>query len=150
MLSVVVLVFLIMALKAGSDLSQPRPKPAEGLEVDSMFTANLTGLEDGESLDPAIGLDEDLVRAKSGLIEQTWLNQKGQNLALTPSQIREEILRSFAEPDYALLNSRPPREIECDVPLYGEGAAEIEGEDEGVLLLLGIFSGADRRKRRDM
>jgi hypothetical protein len=56
--------------------------------------------------------------------------------------LEEEIQRSFEEPDFALLASRQPYQIGCDIPL--------EGEDKGVLVFLGIFSAADSKERRDL
>ena len=58
--------------------------------------------------------------------------------------IEGEIQRSFEEPDFALLSGLQPSQIGCDVPLPGEG------EDEGVLVFLGIFSAADKKDRRDL
>jgi hypothetical protein len=59
-----------------------------------------------------------------------------------------DIQRSFEEPDYALLSGLQPSEIGCDIPLQGEGGGG--GQDEGVLIFLGIFSVADKRERRDL
>ncbi|GFZ45356.1 hypothetical protein JCM24511_03082 [Saitozyma sp. JCM 24511] len=56
--------------------------------------------------------------------------------------LEEEIQRSFEEPDFALLASRQPYQIGCDIPL--------EGEDKGVLVFLGIFSAAGSKERRDL
>ena len=60
--------------------------------------------------------------------------------------VEQDIQRSFEEPDYALLSGTQPSRIGCDVPLSGEGAP---GE-EGVMVFLGIFSGYDKKDRRDL
>lgn len=57
-----------------------------------------------------------------------------------------EIQRSFEEPDFALLSSKQPHEIGCDVPVdwRGEKGQGPEGgvnkSEDGVLVLLGVFS----------
>ncbi|BEI86425.1 hypothetical protein CcaverHIS002_0607120 [Cutaneotrichosporon cavernicola] len=53
-----------------------------------------------------------------------------------------DVWREWDEPDFALLSSRPPHQIGCDVPLDGENA--------GTLVFLGIFSSAPARERRDL
>lgn len=56
--------------------------------------------------------------------------------------VDEVVYRSFEEPDFALLSGKQPSRIGCDVPL--------EGEEKGVLVFLGIFSGAGKKERRDL
>ncbi len=58
--------------------------------------------------------------------------------------VDEEIQRSFEEPSFGLLSGMQPSQIGCDVPLDGA-----EGE-KGVLVFLGIFSGQDKKDRRDL
>lgn len=60
---------------------------------------------------------------------------------------KEEISRSFEEPDFALLSGKQPSERGCDVPLSGQGESE---DDEGKLVFLGIFSTALSKERRDL
>jgi hypothetical protein len=62
------------------------------------------------------------------------------------AEVKEEISRSFEEPDFALLSGKQPSERGCDVPLAGEAG----GQNEGKLVFLGIFSAADKKERRDL
>lgn len=66
------------------------------------------------------------------------VNGTGAATNSTPARLQ----RSFEEPDFALLSGLQPHEIGCDVPL--------EGEDAGPLVFLGIFSSADKKRRRDL
>ncbi|GMK57377.1 hypothetical protein CspeluHIS016_0402110 [Cutaneotrichosporon spelunceum] len=76
-----------------------------------------------------------LLAAKNGAAEVTEILRDDNEPAV-------DVQRSFEEPDFALLSSRQPHEIGCDVPLDGEKA--------GPLIFLGIFSSAPSRKRRDL
>jgi len=58
--------------------------------------------------------------------------------------VDEEIQRSFEEPSFALLSGSQPSQIGCDVPLDGEES------EKGVLIFLGIFSGVEKKERRDL
>ena len=56
----------------------------------------------------------------------------------------EEVQRSFEEPSFALLSGVQPSRLGCDVPLDGSES------EKGVLVFLGIFSGVDKKDRRDL
>jgi hypothetical protein len=99
------------------------------------------------------------------------IDQNGNEIIEDPYFTQPDIQRSFEEPDYALLSSRQPHEIGCDVPIRWNWNgttvagmppdADEEGvfeQETGVLLFLGVFSAAqsasktyeEMKKRRDM
>jgi hypothetical protein len=67
-----------------------------------------------------------------------------------------EIQRSFEEPDFALLSGQQPHTIGCDVPVDWRGKdgapppASVNDDENGVLVFLGVFSAADKKRRRDL
>lgn len=99
------------------------------------------------------------------------IDQNGNEIIEDPYFTQPDIQRSFEEPDYALLSSRQPHEIGCDVPIrWNWNGTKVEGmppdadeegvfeQETGVLLFLGVFSAAqsasktyeEMKKRRDM
>lgn len=99
------------------------------------------------------------------------IDQNGNEIVEDPYFTQPDIQRSFEEPDYALLSSRQPHEIGCDVPIrWNWNGTTVDGmppdadeegvfeQETGVLLFLGVFSAAqsasktyeEMKKRRDM
>lgn len=67
------------------------------------------------------------------------------------AHIEEQVIqRSFEEPDFALLSSKQPSEIGCDVPISKLDGRIVNPDEEGVLVFLGVFSAADKKDRRDL
>lgn len=69
----------------------------------------------------------------------------------------EDFQRSFEEPDFALLSGKQPNEIGCEIGIDWKGrdgagpVSRVGGEeDDGVLVFLGVFSAADKKRRRDL
>lgn len=114
---------------------------------------------------------EDHQASEAERLSKPKLDQNGNEIIEDPYFTQPDIQRSFEEPDYALLSSRQPHEIGCDIPVrWNWNGTKVDGlppdadaegifeQDTGVLLFLGVFSAAqsasktyeEMKRRRDM
>ncbi|KAI5453389.1 hypothetical protein NCC49_005868 [Naganishia albida] len=114
---------------------------------------------------------EDHQASEAERLSKPKLDQNGNEIIEDPYFTQPDIQRSFEEPDYALLSSRQPHEIGCDIPVrWNWNGTKVDGlppdadaegifeQDTGVLLFLGVFSAAqsasktyeEMKRRRDI
>ncbi|KAJ9127215.1 hypothetical protein QFC24_001453 [Naganishia onofrii] len=129
-----------------------RPRSLALLAIIALVGLFLT-LKDVPS-SPLINLRSDDQASEADRLSKPKIDQNGNEIADDPYFTQTEIQRSFEEPDFALLSSKQPHEIGCDVPVrWTWNGTTVEGlgpraedgvpeEDTGVLLFLGVFSAA--------
>jgi hypothetical protein len=127
-------------------------------------------LSGGSSTTERNGAEDDQA-SEAERLSKPKLDQNGNEIIEDPYFTQPDIQRSFEEPDYALLSSKQPHEIGCDVPIrWNWNGTKVDGmppdadeegifeQDTGVLLFLGVFSAAqsasktyeEMKRRRDM
>lgn len=127
-------------------------------------------LRDGSPSTERNGAEDDQA-TEADRLSKPKLDQNGNEIIEDPYFTQPDIQRSFEEPDYALLSSRQPHEIGCDVPIrWNWNGTKVDGlppdadeegvfeQETGVLLFLGVFSAAqsasktyeEMKRRRDM